>query len=329
MKNRKLGSQGLEVSEVGLGCMGMTYAYGRRDDVESMEAIAKALDLGVTLFDTAEVYGPYSNEEILSKGLGSRRQRVSVATKFGFRLSDGRVTGLDSSPANIRKVVDASLQRLGTDYIDLLYQHRVDPDVPIEEVAGTVRDIIAQGKARYFGLSEAGVDTVRRAHAVCPVSAVQVEYSLWARGAERTLAPALEQLGIGLVAYSPLGRGFLVGSVNRPEELDKSDYRTHDPRMKLENFDRNRAIAQAISAIAAKMDATPAQVCIAWLLRANPHCVPIPGTKRATYISQNVGAADVHLFAEDLDALNDLVDRLPVAGARYPEKSMKLLDSDF
>lgn len=329
MKKRKLGSQGLEVSEVGLGCMGMTYAYGQRNDAESIETIAKALDLGVTLFDTAEVYGPFTNEEVVGKGLGSRRNQVTVATKFGFKLEGGRVTGLDSSSSNIRQVVHASLNRLGTDYIDLLYQHRVDPNVPIEEVAGTVRDLITEGKVKYFGLSESGVSTVQRAHVVCPVSAVQVEYSLWIRGAERTLVPALEASGIGLVAYSPLGRGFLAGSVVRPEELDKADYRHHDPRMKPGSFDQNLAIVEAVKGIAEKIDSTPAQVCIAWLLRSAPNCVPIPGTKRATYLAQNVAAAEVHIPDEDLLHLNRLVDQFPVVGERYSGKMLALIDTDF
>ena len=329
MKYRNLGSEGLIVSEVGLGCMGMTYAYGQRNDPESIETIAMALDSGVTLFDTAEVYGPYTNEEVLGKGLGSRRTKVSVATKFGFKLNGNQVTGLDSSPENIRRVVHSSLSRLGTDYIDLLYQHRVDPTIPIEDVAGTVRDLISEGKVRYFGLSEAGAATVQRAHAICPVSAVQVEYSLWVRGAERTLAHTLKALGIGLVAYSPLGRGFLAGSVPSPANLDKSDYRNFDPRMRGENYEANLAIAHAVKAVAQRMSATPAQVCIAWLLQTAPTCVPIPGTKRIKYLSENLAASALKISDEDMVTLGRLADNFPILGSRYSGAMRSMLDTDF
>jgi len=319
MKMRRLGNQGLEVSELGLGCMGMSQAYGTTDDRESIATIHRAIDLGCTFFDTAEVYGPYRNEELLGRALDGRRDRVTIATKFGWTIQDGVRTGaLDSRPEQIHKVIDASLRRLRTDRIDLLYQHRVDPAVPIEEVAGAVKQAIAEGKVRYFGLSEPGAATLRRAHAVHPVSAVQNEYSLFERALERTLLPVVRELGIGLVPYCPLGRGFLTGTARRAEELPQADWRArHDPRIQGENFDKNMEIADFIREMAEERSATAGQVALAWLLAQGDEVVPIPGTKRRPYLEENLAAAELRLTAKDLDRINGFLASHRTSGARY------------
>ena len=277
---RKLGSQGLEVSELGLGCMGMSQSYGVPDEKESLATLDRAIELGIDFFDTAEVYGPFINEELLGRALRGRRDALILATKFGFRIEGGKMAGTDSRPQHIREVADASLLRLQTDHIDLFYQHRVDPVVPIEDVAGAVADLVREGKVRYFGLSEAGESTIRRAHAVCPVSALQSEYSLWERNLEDRIIPLLRELGIGLVAFSPLGRGFLTGTTKRAEEYPESDYRRGDPRMQGENYDANVKAAQVVRGIAEARGAKPGQIALAWLLAKGDNIVPIPGTKR-------------------------------------------------
>jgi aryl-alcohol dehydrogenase-like predicted oxidoreductase len=331
MKNmlttRPLGSQGLHVSAIGLGCMGMSYAYGTPDDVESIATIHRAIDLGCTFFDTAEVYGPFTNEELLGRALEGRRDEVQIATKFGFVIGNGPFAGTDSRPAHIREVVEASLKRLRTDRIDLLYQHRVDPNVPIEDVAGTVNDLIREGKVLHFGLSEAGAATIRRAHAVQPVSALQSEYSIWERNLEADVLPVLRELGIGLVPFSPLGRGFLTGSAKRAEDYPAGDLRAQiDPRLQGGNFDRNLAIADLVKEIAARHGALPGQVALAWLLAQGDDIVPIPGTKRRTYLEQNVAAADLELDDDDLRRLDGALEQIGVAGARYTEKALAMVD---
>src|SRR5687768_10480711 len=297
LTTRTLGTQGLSVSVLGLGLMGMSQAYGtaeERDERESIATIHRATELGVTLFDTAEAYGPYANEELLGRALKAgkvARNRIVIATKFGFKFDDkGEVAGLDSRPDHIREVLEASLRRLQTDYIDLLYQHRVDPAVPIEDVVGTMAELVREGKVRFLGLSEAGEKTIRRAHAVHPISAVQSEYSLWERNLEPRIIPLLRELGIGLVPFAPLGRGFLTGTARRAEDYPEGDYRRNDPRFQGENFDRNMAAAAAVHELAAGKRATPGQVALAWLLHKGNDIVPIPGTKRRGYLEENVGA---------------------------------------
>src|SRR5436309_4386726 len=285
MQNRKLGNN-LEVSAIGLGCMGMSFAYGtpeERDERESIATIHRAIELGVTFFDTAEVYGPYTNEELLARALDGQRDRVIIATKFGFKIEDGAMTGLNSRPEHIRKAVDGSLRRLATDRIDLLYQHRVDPAVPIEDVVGVMSDLVSEGKVRFLGLSEAGEQTIRRAHAVHPIAALQSEYSLWERNLEPKIIPLLRELGIGLVPFAPLGRGFRTGSVKRSEEYPESDYRHNDPRYQGENFDANMRAASAVRKVAEQKGASPGQIALAWLLHKGDDIVPIPGTKRPKY----------------------------------------------
>jgi aryl-alcohol dehydrogenase-like predicted oxidoreductase len=324
LAKRTLGQQGLEVSAIGLGCMGMSYAYGVPDDAEAIATIHRAIDIGCTFLDTAEVYGPFKNEELLGRALKGRRDKVTIATKFGFVING---SGMDSRPAHIREVVEASLKRLETDRIDLLYQHRVDPNVPIEDVAGTVRDLVAEGKVLYFGLSEASAQTIRRAHAVQPVSALQSEYSIWERGLEQSIIPTLQELGIGLVPFSPLGRGFLTGTAKRAEEYPESDYRAkRDPRLKGENFDANVRIATMVEDIAKARGATSAQVALAWLLARGDHIVPIPGTKRRKYLEENLAAASLHLLSQDIEKLDSLLDHNAVSGTRYNEGMMKLID---
>jgi aryl-alcohol dehydrogenase-like predicted oxidoreductase len=326
MEQRRLGGRGLVVSALGLGCMGMSWAYGPRDDQESIATIHEAIDLGVSLFDTAEVYGPYENEKLLGKALQGRRARVLIATKFGFRIGpDGKTAGTDSRPEHVKAVIDASLQRLGTDHIDLLYQHRVDPNVPIEETVGAMAEAVRAGKVRYLGLSEASPRTLRRAHAVHPISALQTEYSLWERGVEAEVLPACRELGVGFVAYSPLGRGFLTGQVKRAEEYGPDDVRRNHPRFQGGNFDRNLRVVDVVKRLVARKGCTAAQVALAWLLHQGPDVVPIPGTKRRSYLRENVVAVGVRLTAEDLA---ELARDVPAgaAGDRYPKQAMAMLD---
>jgi aryl-alcohol dehydrogenase-like predicted oxidoreductase len=324
LKKRKLGKQGLEVSELGLGCMGMSQSYGTRNDPESIATVQRAVELGVTLFDTAEAYGVGHNEELLGRALKGKRDQVIIATKFGFRFDDGKIVGLDSRPQHIREVVEASSRRLQTDYIDLLYQHRVDKQVPIEEVVGAMADLVRQGKVRYLGLSEAGEETIRRAHKVHPISALQSEYSLWERNLEPRIIPLLRQLGIGLVPFAPLGRGFLSGTVQRAESFPESDFRRNDPRLQGANFDANVRIASTVQEIAKRKAATPGQVALAWLLSRGEDIVPIPGTKRRKYLEENLAAADVVLTAADLAQLEAALP--PTAGPRYSERQMAEID---
>jgi aryl-alcohol dehydrogenase-like predicted oxidoreductase len=326
MQMRKLGRQGLEVSALGLGCMGMSQSYGAPNDPESVATIHRAIDLGVTFFDTAEVYGPYVNEELLGRALMGRRHGVVIATKFGFRIEGGRIVGTDSRPQRIREAVEGSLRRLGTDHIDLLYQHRVDRQVPIEEVVGAMAELVREGKVRYLGLSEAGEATIRRAHAVHPISALQSEYSLWERDLESRIVPALRELGIGLVPFCPLGRGFLTGTVRRAEEYPPSDFRHHDPRFRGANFDANVRAAEAVRTLAAEKGATPGQVALAWLLHRGEDIVPIPGTKRRTYLEENVAAAELRLSSEDVRRLEAILSPGQVAGPRYDERMMSFVD---
>ncbi len=323
---RALGTVGPEVFPLGLGCMGMSQSYGPADEAESIATIHRALDLGVTLFDTAEAYGPFANEALLGRALGTRRRQVVVATKFGFRIEDGRIAGVDSRPAHIREVVDQSLQRLRTDYIDLLYQHRADPGVPVEDVAGTMADLVREGKVRFLGLSEVGGAYIRRAHAVHPISALQSEYSLWERGLEQDVLPVLRELGIGLVPFSPLGRGFLTGAARRAEEYPEGDYRrTGDPRLQGANFDRNRQAVAVVADVAGRAGITPSQVALAWLLHQGTDIVPIPGTKRQRYLEENVAAARISLEPADLEALDAALPPGSTAGDRYTPQMMSLV----
>ena len=326
MRTRKLGRQGLEVSVLGLGCMGMSQFYGTRDDVESIATIHRAVDLGVTFFETAEVYGPFINEQLLGRALEGRRDSVVIATKFGFHIEGGKVAGLDSRPAHMRAVVEASLKRLHTDYIDLLYQHRVDRQVPIEDVVGAMAELVRDGKVRYLGLSEAGEGTIRRAHAVHPLSALQSEYSLWERGLEPRILPLLRELGIGLVPFCPLGRGFLTGAIKRAEEYPESDYRRNDPRLQGKNFDANMRAAGAVRELAVARGVTAGQIALAWLLHQGEDVVPIPGTKRRRYLEENVAAAELRLSGDELAKLDVALAREKVAGPRYGEQMMAMVD---
>jgi aryl-alcohol dehydrogenase-like predicted oxidoreductase len=322
MEKRLLGRQGLAVSALGLGCMGMSFAYGEPNDVESVATVHRALELGCDFFDTAEVYGPWTNEELLGRALADRREQAVIATKFGHDLDEkGQRRGLNSRPEHIREVTEKSLRRLGTDYVDLLYQHRVDPQVPIEDVAGAVGELIEAGKVRYFGLSEAAAATVRRAHTTFPVSAVQSEYSLWERGLDDEVLPALRELGIGLVAYSPLGRGFLTGTAVRAEDYPANDYRRNDPRFQGEHFDQNTKAADVVRELAAAKGVTAAQLALAWLLHQGQDIVPIPGTKRRATLEENLAAADVQLTEAELAEL-----KLPVAGARYADAMLRAVN---
>jgi aryl-alcohol dehydrogenase-like predicted oxidoreductase len=324
MKTRTLGKSNLEVSAVGLGCMGMSFGYGPAADRQEMiSVIRSAVEHGVTFFDTAEVYGPFINEELVGEALAPFRGQVVIATKFGFKHDPNggkQWVGLDSRPEHIKEVAEASIKRLRVDAIDLFYQHRVDPDVPIEEVAGAVKKLIKEGKVRHFGLSEAGVQTIRRAHAVHPVTALQSEYSLWWRNPEAEVLPTLEELGIGLVPYSPLGRGFLTGKIDEHTTFDSSDFRNIVPRFTQEARKANQAVVDLLSAIARRKNATPAQIALAWLLAQKPWIVPIPGTRKLERLEENLGAAEVELTSADLHEIDSATSKITVQGARYPEK---------
>jgi aryl-alcohol dehydrogenase-like predicted oxidoreductase len=328
MQKRRLGRSKLEVSAIGLGCMSMSSGYGPAGEKQQMISVIRAaVERGVTFFDTAEVYGPFVNEELVGEALAPFRAQVLIATKFGFRIgADGRGAGLDSRPEHIREVADASLKRLNTDVIDLLYQHRVDPEVPIEDVAGTVKDLIRAGKVRHFGLSEAGVKTIRRAHAVQPVTALQSEYSLWWREPEAEVLPTLEELGIGLVPFSPLGRGFLTGKIDENTHFDSADFRSTNPRFTPEARKANRTLVDLLARIAGRKKATPAQIALAWLLAQKPWIVPIPGTTKLQRMEENVGAADIDLAPEDLQEIDIAASRITVQGARYPEQMQRMVD---
>jgi len=320
MKTVKLGNGGLEVTAIGLGCMGMSFAYDPLPDRNEMiKLIQSAYDMGETFFDTAEVYGPYTNEELVGEAVQSFRDKVVIATKFGFNIVEGKQAGTNSSSEHIRKVVDESLKRLRTDYIDLLYQHRVDPNVPIEDVAGTVKDLIQAGKVKYFGLSEAGAQTIRRAHVVQPVAALQSEYSLWWRKPEEEIIPTLEELGIGLVPFSPLGKGYLTGSLNAQSSFGKGDFRNVLPRFTPEALAANQAIVDLVKQIADEKDATPAQIALAWLLAQRPWIAPIPGTTKLHRLQENLGAMDVELTAEDLKKIDEASSKIELTKDRYPE----------
>ena len=328
MQKRKLGSGGLEVSEIGLGCMGMSFSYGpAKDTGEMIRLIRAAVDRGVTFFDTAEVYGPHTNERLVGEALEPYRGQVVIATKFGFELDPNggpKFVGLNSRPEHIKAVADASLQRLRVDRIDLFYQHRVDPNVPIEDVAGTVKELIAEGKVRHFGLSEAGAQTIRRAHAVLPVTAVQSEYSLWTRQHERDVLPAIEELGIGFVPFSPLGKGFLTGAIDAQTTLDSTDFRSTLPRFTPEARKANQALVDLLAAVGKRKNATPAQIALAWVLAQKPWMVPIPGTTKLHRLDENLAAASIELTGDDLREIEDASSRITVLGARYPEAVEKM-----
>lgn len=326
LEKRTLGRRGFQVSALGLGCMGMSQSYGSADERESIATVHRAVELGVTFFDTAEVYGPFRNEELLGRALKARRRDVILATKFGFRITNGRAEGLNSRPEHVPRAVESSLRRLNTDYVDLLYQHRVDPEVPIEDVVGAMAELVRQGKVRFLGLSEAGEDTIRRAHSEHPISALQSEYSLWERNLEPRIIPLLRELGIGLVPFSPLGRGFLSGNVKRAEEYPPGDFRKGDPRFAGENFDANMRAATAVRELAARKKATAAQIALAWLLSRGDDVVPIPGTKRRNYLEENVGAAEVELSPEEIAELDRALAPGKVAGPRYNEQLMATID---
>ena len=323
MQKRKLGTE-LTVFPVGLGCMGMSFAYGGQEEAEATRTLRHAVDIGVDFFDTAEVYGPYVNEELVGEALSPIRDQVVIATKFGWKIEDGKSVGLDSRPEQIRRVAEASLRRLRTDTIDLFYQHRVDPDVPIDDVAGTVGELIAEGKVRHFGLSEASAETIRRAHAVHPVTALQSEYSLWTREPEASVLPVLAELGIGFVPFSPLGKGFLTGTVDQSTPFTEGDIRGTIPRFSEENRAANQELVREVAALAAAKDASPGQIALAWLLAREPWIVPIPGTRRTARIAENAGSTAVALSADEMSALDQLATR--VHGARYNPQQMSFID---
>ncbi|HKI70147.1 MAG TPA: aldo/keto reductase [Verrucomicrobiae bacterium] len=326
MQKRQLGKSGLEVSAIGLGCMGMSFAYGTTPDkAEMAKLLQQAVDRGVTFFDTAEAYGPFANEELLGEALSPLRDKVVIATKFGFKGGVAN-SGLDSRPEHIKEVAEASLKRLKTDHIDLFYQHRVDPNVPIEDVAGAVKELIRQGKVRHFGMSEAGVESIRRAHAVQPVTALQSEYSLWWREPEHTVLPTLEELGIGFVPFSPLGRGFLTGAINDKTQFNDNDFRSKLPRFAAEARKANQAMVDLLKRIASQKQATPAQIALAWLLAQKPWIVPIPGTTKLHRLEENLGAAEIELSTRDLKEINDAAAEITVQGARYPEQLQRTVN---
>jgi aryl-alcohol dehydrogenase-like predicted oxidoreductase len=328
METRKLGKSGLEVSALGLGCMGLSFGYGPAvDKKEGITLIRAAVERGVTFFDTAEVYGPFTNEELVGEALAPLRDGVKIATKFGFKIdpSTGKQAGLDSRPEHIKEVAEASLKRLKTDVIDLFYQHRVDPNLPIEEVAGAVKELIQQGKVKHFGLSEAGVQTIRRAHAVQPVTALQSEYSLWWREPEAEVIPTLEELGIGFVPFSPLGKGFLTGKIDEKTTFDSSDFRNIVPRFSPEARKANQAVVDLLGRIAEQKEATPAQIALAWLLAQKPWIVPIPGTTKVSRLEENLGAVNIKLTADDLREIDSAALKIKVEGARYPEHLQKMV----
>ena len=328
MQKRTLGNSGLQVSAIGLGCMGLSFAYGQPlPRADGVALIRAAVERGITLFDTAEVYGPHTNEELLGEALAPVRERVVIATKFGFHINaDGKYDGMDSRPEHIRAVAEASLKRLRTDVIDLFYQHRVDPNVPIEDVAGTVRDLIAEGKVRHFGLSEASAQTIRRAHAVQPVAALQSEYSLWWREPESKVFSTLQELGIGFVPFSPLGRGFLTGTIDASTAFDRNDFRNTSPRFAPEARKANQAVVDLLARIAQQKHATPAQIALAWLLAQKPWIVPIPGTTKVHRVQENIGATTIELNAEDLREIASAASGITVQGARYSEGAERMID---
>jgi aryl-alcohol dehydrogenase-like predicted oxidoreductase len=329
MKKRRLGKSNLEVSAIGLGCMGMSFGYGPAGEKQEMISVIRAaVERGVTFFDTAEVYGPFTNEELVGEALAPFRKQVAIATKFGFKIDPktGKQAGLDSRPEHIKEVAEASLKRLKTDVIDLFYQHRVDPSVPMEEVAGAVKELIQQGKVKHFGLSEAGVKAIRSAHKVQPVTALQSEYSLWWREPEADVLPTLEELGIGFVPFSPLGKGFLTGKISEDTKFDKNDFRNIVPRFTPENRKANQAVVDLLGKVAQHKKATPAQIALAWLLAQKPWIVPIPGTTKLHRLEENVGAAGIELTADDLRQIDNAAAKIPVQGERYPENLQKLIN---
>lgn len=326
LNKRKLGEQGLEVPEIGLGCMGMSQSYGPADESEAIATLHRAVELDCTFFDTAEVYGPYTNETLLGHVLKGCRDQVTIATKFGFDIQNGKRQGINSQPEHIRQAVDGSLKRLQTDYIDLLYQHRVDRAVPIEDVAGTVSDLIKEGKVRFFGLSEAGVNIIRRAHSVHPVSVVQSEYSLWERNLEQDVLPLLRELGIGLVAYAPLGRGFMTGKVKQAADYPEDDFRHNDPRFQGDNFKANMAAAQTVRKIADEQQVKPGQIALAWLLHRGVNIVPIPGTKRRRYLEENVASSSIALDSTQVRALDEALAPENISGPRYNQARMSMIN---
>ena len=329
MKKRKLGRSNLEVSALGLGCMGLSFGYGPAVEKQhGISLIRAAVERGVTFFDTAEVYGPFTNEELVGEALAPFRKQVAIATNFGFKLDPetGKQAGLDSRPAHIKEVAEASLKRLKTDVIDLFYQHRVDPNVPIEDVAGAVKDLIQEGKVKHFGLSEAGVQAIRRAHAVQPIAALQSEYSLWWREPEEQILPTLEELGIGFVPFSPLGKGFLTGKISEDTQFDKTDFRNLVPRFSAENRKANQAMVDLVGKFAEEKKATPAQIALAWVLAQEPWMVPIPGTTKLHRLEENLGAASVELTPDDLRGINDAASKVAVQGERYPEIAQRMIN---